>query len=602
MAPPEGEAGATGGLGAAAQEFLNALRQMRTIMDGIVGQTGKIKENLHQAGSGAAKIHTGGAPDAKVGGAGGVGSGVETAMSKSLGTFSQPKAGSGGAAGGFLKTAGQTLVQSFTGGGGGGGGSGGGSGGGGGGGGGAGRPGASGGSGVGGMLGSAVGGFAGAATKDLAASTVNAATNLARTSAGDAAEIQRARMRANMMGVNFDATLQGTGTATQTAHDTRMTTDAYIRTGQMRRLGQERGAADLGTIMANANIAGVSGTQAVSAAMSTGEIGTSNMLMMAGIQTYDPTTGAPLPVNDVINNMIKSGLIPAGTSAEDIRAELANPRSYLRQSLLGNGVSQDWINTFGDQLAESGSRGGMTDKQAQDWATRNMPPGQQADINRSKAQNKRDLKGAAAADQGYAEATNTMAAFESAVGDATGVLRDLVDVLNRTGVSQETFNASGVDGPLGWLLTAGNALGLVPGMGGHAEGDTNVSKDQNTRIHQGEMIVPSRIATAVRKELGLADSFGSTDLGSGAEMAPTKGTSFIDSVMTPTRMLDPSAYVAAASSPAPSSGGGPAPNVTINVSVQQASEEEARRLAETVKKYLKDDRFLSGVGLGQVYL
>jgi hypothetical protein len=123
-------------------------------------------------------------------------------------------------------------------------------------------------------------------------------------------------------------------------------------------------------------------------------------------------------------------------------------------------------------------------------------------------------------------------------------------------------------------VTAGNINGgsnqsiKTPSRSGKAEGDWNVSKDQITRIHQGEMVLPATVATAVRNELSNPANAGRMGL---AEKAPS------------------------------GSGGGGA-NVTINVTVQRASDAEAMRFAREVKRIIERDQEMSTLGLGQLVL
>jgi hypothetical protein len=89
------------------------------------------------------------------------------------------------------------------------------------------------------------------------------------------------------------------------------------------------------------------------------------------------------------------------------------------------------------------------------------------------------------------------------------------------------------------------------GAPGFAEGKWIVEQDQNANIHQGEMILPSRIAQAVRDE---------TD-----------------------RMRRPSGT-----------------NVIINLTVQSASDSEAIRFASRVKRIIDEDQELMTAGEGML--
>lgn len=97
---------------------------------------------------------------------------------------------------------------------------------------------------------------------------------------------------------------------------------------------------------------------------------------------------------------------------------------------------------------------------------------------------------------------------------------------------------------------------------GKSKGDWFVEKDQVTKIHYGEMVVPARIAQAVRDEL---------DMG----------------------------QITTASSSGGGGGRDAAPNVTINLSIARASDHEAELFAVRVKKFLEGDRELMAIGAGR---
>jgi hypothetical protein len=92
---------------------------------------------------------------------------------------------------------------------------------------------------------------------------------------------------------------------------------------------------------------------------------------------------------------------------------------------------------------------------------------------------------------------------------------------------------------------------------GYAEGSWMIEKDQTANIHQGEMIIPNRIAEAVR-----------TELRKGSTKNKQNG-----------------------------SGGG---GVTINLTLQRATETEAIQFAKRVKSYLDEDDELESIGSGSI--
>lgn len=77
---------------------------------------------------------------------------------------------------------------------------------------------------------------------------------------------------------------------------------------------------------------------------------------------------------------------------------------------------------------------------------------------------------------------------------------------------------------------------------GKAEGDWNVSEDMDVRIHQGEMVLPSRVATAVRRELGVGQEISSDTLPSNAR----SGSTNVNIYLTLQRTTDQEAYLFAA--------------------------------------------------------
>lgn len=135
-----------------------------------------------------------------------------------------------------------------------------------------------------------------------------------------------------------------------------------------------------------------------------------------------------------------------------------------------------------------------------------------------------------------------------------------------------TGNPTGTSADVGaWELGVGGSVGK-------ALGDWNVSADQDTRIHRGEMVLPSRIATLVRHDL---ERGGRPPEGTPSEVSSGAGE--------------------ASQSDFGGSGGVSAPQVTINVSVAQASEEEAVRLAQRVKSILSQEDYLTAVARGGGY-
>ena len=96
---------------------------------------------------------------------------------------------------------------------------------------------------------------------------------------------------------------------------------------------------------------------------------------------------------------------------------------------------------------------------------------------------------------------------------------------------------------------------------GRAKGDWFVEADQDDRIHYGEMVIPSRIAEGVRKELALGKTGGSR---------------------------------------ATSNSGGSGATVNIYLTIQKASDQEAMQFATKVKRLIENDRELMSIGSGRL--
>lgn len=94
------------------------------------------------------------------------------------------------------------------------------------------------------------------------------------------------------------------------------------------------------------------------------------------------------------------------------------------------------------------------------------------------------------------------------------------------------------------------------GYGSYSKGEWFVESDQVAQIHYGEMVVPNRIATAVREELAV---------GKTSPVAKREGTI-----------------------------------VNINLTIQNASDQEATTFAYKVKRLIEDDRELMSIGSGRL--
>lgn len=557
------EPGAMGGLGAAAKEFESTLKRMRSTIDGIVGASGKISANFRQAGQAAGSAKTGGSPDAHAGEAGGVGAGRKTGMANSLGKITSKLSGSqgggeggegGGAKGGGGGGGGaiSNLAAAASGSGGG----------------------------MGGYVKAAAVGTGVAVAAGATKSVVAAGYNVGRTSTGAAGEIMQARYVANMSGVNLDDFRAKSQISSYSPTDILKGNVSYINAGMVARKGEAAGARDLAAQAASANIMGNTVAQQVAVNQEAYRPETYNALMVAGISTVDQK-GTPLDALQISNQMAARFTGGKALTKEQVSAELG-PMGMVNQQLKAMGLSEEYIQANRPGLQAALTTGGKATQEDLQRERDKLPPGSQALLKKSQSELDKSAKTAADVDQGFADATEHLADFNKWLGDLMdGPAGPFLKWVERVGATKETGEAGGMPG---WLATG---LAFLPKP--FAEGDTNVPSDSVVKVHQGEMILPARIATAVRGELGL---------GSDNKFNASHETKFVSSVMAQdqSRSMDLSS---------PSSNGGSSnptpPVVNITVNVQQASEAEARRLADMVQKYLKSGTELSGVGLGQVF-
>lgn len=165
-----------------------------------------------------------------------------------------------------------------------------------------------------------------------------------------------------------------------------------------------------------------------------------------------------------------------------------------------------------------------------------------------------------------------------ALEDATGV-----GERNYTGVDWAGSIAAGagIGAAAGSIVPgAGNIVGAIAGgiiglinaatkerqdsrYEGKAEGDWFVERDQNARIHYGEMVLPNRVADAVREELALGQTSGPIS----NRTAPKKR--------------------------------GEGTIVNIYLTVQKASDQEAIWFAGRVKRLMEADDELVSIGTGR---
>ena len=441
-----------------------------------------------------------------------------------------------------------------------------------------------------------MGGFAkataigtGAAAVGTAAKEVGAAAyNIGRTSIYDASERQRARVNAAMVGVDYDRFRAQTGGITKSVTDTTLATNAYLMSGMAARKGEAAAAQDLGTTIATANVAGVSASSAVAANQQLQMGPTFYNLQAMGVQGQT-AGGKPADTLNIINQIMQQTYNGRQMTEEDIARGLTPGQGTLWMNLvgaMGQQGAEEFIKANRPALLASGKTGGAATRA--DIEKMPKPKGDEAQIEAAKSKEAVTEDQAAAVEEGFADATKHLADFNKWLSDLEGPAKGFLEFVNKVGAASETGQAGGMPSWLSTGLGILNALHIIPGF---AEGDTDVKSDSVVKVHAGEMILPSRIAGAVRGELGL---------GSGNKFTPSHEAAFVHSAngLDKAAVMDLSNYAPPPMSTSPN----PPPNVNITVNVQSASEEEARRLAEMVQKYLKNRTDLSGVGLGQVFM
>jgi hypothetical protein len=301
-------------------------------------------------------------------------------------------------------------------------------------------------------------------------------------------------------------------------------------------------------------------------------------LQAMGVSMMNPD-GSMRGEADLANQLFHAFYGNQKITHEDLKQSFDPHIGAITQSLRAAGFSDDEIARQKRLFEEKVDAGGrpLTDRMLNRLAKQEIPEGQAAASELEMANLRKDTEFFDDAVRSFAEATNNMAGtINNLVDDA--FLNKMNSFGNYIGAMNDAFRDAGFSSIASALgiagVTAGNINGgsnqsiKTPSRSGKAEGDWNVSKDQITRIHQGEMVLPATVATAVRNELSNPANAGRMGL---AEKAPS------------------------------GSGGGGA-NVTINVTVQRASDAEAMRFAREVKRIIERDQEMSTLGLGQLVL
>jgi hypothetical protein len=435
-----------------------------------------------------------------------------------------------------------------------------------------------GGSEFGGTRAGAMGQFAGSAARGIVnagASTAEAAYNIGRLGNPAAAEVERARMRGRIAGQQFDTLAQSLSVYGRSASDTVMAVDRFQSSGFLAR-GSDM--SNLSSMIAMGNIAGIGANEAAGALMGLNNPQSIYAAQAAGVSLLGPG-GRPADQYEIVNQIV--GQYTQGRSRDEIERALTVGTGNLWNTMRGF-MSEEQIELFRPIIQEATEMGRpITAADFEKFQTDLLPAGERSEQELAREQVGYGLKDAKAVDEAFASATGSVAAYTEAVAEAEGALGTTITKINEFGSTFDTLRAKGVPSFLAALAGAAEAAGFgLPSSDGStrgsAEGDANVAADMTVKVHQGEMVLPSRIATAVRQELGV----GSATEFSGSPMAPVRSSLGFSGA----------------------SARGGSPTVNVNVYVQQASEAEARRLASMVQKYLKDGSELSGVGLGQVMM
>lgn len=416
------------------------------------------------------------------------------------------------------------------------------------------------------------------------APAAEAGYDFARTSIAQASDRDFARYRAGLVGSSgsqFDRLVENIGRGTDLDNLTQAA-DVFLSSGYAARAG---GLEQFGSITSLGLASGMGSAAAMSTQLATQQAGVRYGAMAAGISTRD-AYGNPLSPEAIINQ-ITGNLGLEGMSEEELARELTPGVGHLHQTLTQMGFTDEMIETYRPGIIEGSQKGPLEEGDLEDMEQARSAE-KTADI--VTAESKKTGLNTDAVVDGLEIASEKITAYTEglvknfdAASKAANTFGAQMDVLAEEGLPKllaampgELTDPNREKGIIDWDSEAfpWNASWWPGNDKGSAEGDMDVSKDETRNVHAGEMIVPARIATAVRQQMAA---------GRAAPTKTTLGNGF-----------------ALGEASALSSGGGPAPNVTINVHVQQASEAEAMRLASMVQRYLTNDRELSGLSLGQV--
>jgi hypothetical protein len=325
------------------------------------------------------------------------------------------------------------------------------------------------------------------------------------------------------------------------------------------------------------NLSGMTNEDAAGAYMGMQNSQTQAYSMAMGMGgTYDPITGKPLSTKEIAENAISA--ITAGRGFKDSR-DLKNamrPNAEIDSALAAAGydpaLMKPIISAVGRTQLEKGSQR-VSNQDIMDVTGANDKENNPSALQSQLTLTKQDLN-EKYVDAGYSGIAAGTEESMKYLANAKIMSEEWASGVFENLASMEGYMAgmSGTEGGATATLVS-KIWNFLSGQS-NAEGDWNVSRDLPTKVHAGEMILPSRVAESVRK-----------DLKTGGK--PTKGTPSDLSLESPSQ-----------SESTPSGGGGATYNVTIPITVHSASEAEATRVARKVKEILDMDQRMLTIGSG----
>ena len=527
---------AHGSTGDAAKELNESLKGMEASLSKIAELAKEMRNAFRDASSAVNSVSARGATG---GGAGNTGAGKPTAMSNSLGGISgaQTSSAMSNAAAGAAAGMGRAAAA---------------------------------GGGIGGIAKAGIGGlFKGAGPAAVASAivtpifnAVGTMHNLGRMETERAMEIEWMRTRGARAGSDWDKIYNANVNRYNIGLDAGAAQQAV---GAYQSMGYDRAGSgvNLGEAMTIGNLTGQSPLEALQTATAHRKPGQIYALQSMGIQVMNPD-GSTRGQADLANQLFDRAYGGQDISLEDIKTSFDPQIGYITKMLESAGMDQTQIEAMRHLMESRVTTGApVTQATLDDYNRTTMGEGRTAAMRAEEATGRAEKTFADAHIDAFADAATAVAGLKNALVDE-GVLKGLHDFGTYLAVANETFRDYGFTPGQAAAATAGvGGSRVVRGGGtapGNAEGDWNISMDQVSKVHQGEMVLPARIATAVRSELGVGQV--------GNHTGPSKS-----------------------STPA---------NVTINVSVQRASDAEAIAFARRVKTVLSGDAEMSSLGLGQV--